>query len=195
MASYKGVNGVMLALEDFLKRRLPDNLKGGSINARPKLLGSTDIAKPINGNILGIYLHRITVDPHGRNRYFNAIGSDTAKYKPELPIDLHFLLIATGNSASIEADLISWAMVELANEAQLDISHLLDGDPSWTDEELVTIVPEEMSTEDLMRIWDVFEAKYTITVPYVIRSVRLGLLTDTAQNPSVMTRVLPTGLS
>lgn len=193
MASYKGVNGVMTALEDFFKSRIPAELKGGSINARVKLLGSTDVSKPINGNVLGIYLHRVTVDPHGRNRHFTPVGSSSSTLTPELPIDLHFLLIATGSSANIEADIISWAMVELANEAQLDISHLIDSDSGWSEEELVTINPEEMSTEDLMRIWDVFEAKYTITVPYLIRSVRLGLMTNTVPAPSVQTTVFPVG--
>lgn len=193
MASYKGVNGVMLALEDFFKRNMPDELKGGSINARPKLLGSSDVSKPLNGNILGMYLHRVTFSPHGCNRSFNPVGSDSVKYRPELPVNLHFLLIATGNSAAIETDLISWAMVALGNTSQLDISYLIDSDPAWTEEELVTIEPEEMSTEDLMRIWDVFEAKYTITIPYVIRSVRLKLLSDSEPHPSVMTRAISMG--
>ena len=72
MASYKGVNGVMVALEDFFKRRLPDELKQGTVNAKVKLLGSTDVSKPISSNTLGIYLHRVTIDPHGRSRFFAA---------------------------------------------------------------------------------------------------------------------------
>jgi len=124
MASYKGVNGVMTALEEFFKRRLPNELKQGSVNARVALLGSADVAKPITGNVLGIYLHRITVDPYGRNRFFPPRGLEDNSPRPELPVNLHFLLIAAGSSATIEANLLSWAMVELANETQLDVSQL-----------------------------------------------------------------------
>lgn len=193
MASYKGVNGVMVALEDFFKQRLPDRLKGGSVNARPKLLGSADVARPIAPNTLGIYLHRVTIDPFGRNRVFPSVGADRKPPSAELPVNLQFLLIASASSASIEADLISWAMVELANEVQLDISSLGDGDADWGERDLVTVTPAEMSTEDLMRIWDVFEAKYTLTVPYEIRTVRLKLESRRTEGPPVTTRVFPMG--
>lgn len=193
MASYKGVNGTLVALEEFFKRRLPVDLSAQPVNARVSLLGSADVAKPITGNVLGIYLHRLTVDPHGRNRFFSARGSDQNGPAPELPVNLHFLLIAAGSSATIEADLISWAMLELANDGQLDISHLSPVDDNWGDRELLNIVPEEMSTEDLMRIWDVFETPYTVTVPYIARTVRLRLKTPATIGPAVVTRVLPGG--
>ncbi|MCB1853119.1 MAG: DUF4255 domain-containing protein, partial [Gammaproteobacteria bacterium] len=68
MASYKGVQGALVALEDFFKRRLPVELSDEPVSASVTLLGSADIAKVLSGNLLGIYLHRITIDPHGRTR-------------------------------------------------------------------------------------------------------------------------------
>ena len=126
MASYKGVQGVLSALEECFKSRLPDDLSGGTTNAIIKVLGSTDIANRLTGNLLGIYLHRITIDDHGRSRYFTSRGLDQRDVSAELPLNLHFLLIANANananSAAIEADLMSWAMVELANHSQFDVS-------------------------------------------------------------------------
>ena len=157
MASYKGVQGSLLALEEFFKRRLPEELSDEPTNAQIKLLGSADISSKLKGNLLGIYLHRIAIDPHGRARFFSQQGTTENGRQPELPINLHFLLIANANSATVEADLMSWGMLELANASQLDISHLLDIDDEWGDQETLNITPDEMSTEDLMRIWDVFE--------------------------------------
>lgn len=193
MASYKGVNGVLVALEEFFKSRLPNELSNEPINARVALLGSADVANPITGNVLGIYLHRLTVDPHGRSRFFPARGSDLNGPIPELPVNLHFLIIAAATSATIEADLMSWAMLELANDGQLDISHIAGVDEDWGERELLNIVPEEISTEDLMRIWDVFEMPYTATVPYVARTVRMRLNRTESQGPAVVTRVFPGG--
>ena len=65
MASYKGVQGALNALEAFFKARLPGELSGGPTNARVSLLGSNDIANRLTGNLLGIYLHRLTIDDHG----------------------------------------------------------------------------------------------------------------------------------
>jgi len=193
MASYKGVNGALVALEDFFKNRLPEELKQGDINARVVLLGSADVAKKITGNVLGIYLHRMTIDPHGRNRYFPPQGTNNEEPQTELPVNLHFFLISSAASATIEADLMSWAMVELANEGQLDVSHIAEVDTTWGEREVLTITPEEISTEDLMRIWDVFEAKYTNTVPYVARTVRLRLQAQRSEGPPVITRIFPGG--
>jgi hypothetical protein len=193
VASYKGVNGSLLALEEFFKNRLPAELSNAPTNARVALLGSADVSKSITGNVLGIYLHRLTVDPHGRARYFPAQGSDSNAPAPELPVNLHFFLISAATSATIEVDLMSWAMVELANHGQLDISHVAGTDSDWGEREMLNIEPEEMSTEDLMRIWDVFETPYTCTVPYIARTVRLRLDQQQIHGPAVVTRVFPGG--
>ena len=193
MASYKGVQGALTALEDFFKRRLPDELSDGPTNARVALLGSADIANRLNGNLLGIYLHRLTIDDHGRARFFKPQGTDNTPPRPELPVNLHFLLIANASSATIEADLMSWAMVELANHSQIDVSHIQDIDDEWGQSEILNITPEDMSTEDLMRIWDVFESSYTSTMAYTARTVRLRLNPQRSEGPEVVTRVYPGG--
>ncbi|AMK76251.1 MULTISPECIES: DUF4255 domain-containing protein [Methylomonas] len=193
MASYRGVTGALLALESFLTSRLPAELSSEPTNAQAKLLGSADIANILTGNLLGIYLHRITIDPHGRQRSFAQRGSDQSAPQAELPVNLHFLLIANAASATIEADLLSWAMVELANQCQLDISHIQDIDDEWGQAEVLNIAPDEMTTEDLMRIWDVFKSPYTSTVPYVARTVRLRLQRPRTEGPPVSTRIFPGG--
>lgn len=193
MASYKGVQGALIALEDFFKSRLPAELSAGPTNANVSLLGSHDIANKLSGNLLGIYLHRITIDDHGRARFFSPQGTDNSGPRPELPINLHFLLIANATSAAIEADLMSWAIVELANHSQLDISHVQDIDDEWGQSEALNISPSDMSTEDLMRIWDVFESPYTSTMAYTARTVRLRLNPQRTEGPAVVTRVFPGG--
>lgn len=193
MASYRGVSGFLLALESFLTNRLPAELSNEPTNAQAKLLGSADIANNLTGNILGIYLHRITIDPHGRQRTFANRGNSDNALQPELPVNLHFLLISNATSATTEADLLSWAMVELANEPQLDVSHIQDIDDEWGQTEILNVTPDEMSTEDLMRIWDVFKTPFTSTVPYVARTIRLRLKHPHNEGPPVSTRVFPGG--
>jgi hypothetical protein len=183
-----------MALRNFFTARMPTELSDPPINARVELLGSSDISDPISGNALGIYVHRIAVDPHGRSRFFPAQGTDKESAPAaELPINLHFLLIASANSATIETNLMAWAMIALANESQMDISHLAENDSEWTQRETLTITPEDMSTEDLMRIWDVFQTPYTSSVPYVVRTIRMRLNPQESKGPAVITRVYPTG--
>ena len=195
MASYRAVSGALQALETFLSARLPAEFKNGPINGRVTLFGSKDIASPLPGNTLGIYMHRVAVDPHGRSRFFAQQGSESGGPIGELPVNLYFLLVATGNSATIEADLMSWAMLEIANEGRFDISHMSESDSEWTEREIVNITPDEMSIETMMRIWDVFEADYTSSVAYVARTIRLRLREPRSEGPAVRTRVYPAGLA
>lgn len=195
MASYQGVKAALSALEAFFTRRLPAELSGEPVNARVSLLGSADIANSLSGNLLGIYLHRLTIDPHGRSRSFAPTGSQWQRGAPELPVNMHFLLIANATAADYEADLITWAMVELANHSQLDFGAVSTVDGEWGEQEVLTITPEEMSTEDLMRVWDVFERPYTSTVPYMARTVRLRLNDLVSDNGPVATRVFPAGVA
>lgn len=193
MASFRGVHSVMLALEAYLQRNLPPEWQQGTINARATLLGSADMGRALNGNLIGLYLNRVSVDPYGRNRPLASVDPAGRARDPELPVNLHFLLIANGVSAAIEADLLAWGMAALANEAQLDLSQLGDVDAGWGRSEVVSITPAEMSDEDLLRFWDRFEASYTLTVPYVLRTVRLRLVAEPSEGPDVSTRGLPIG--
>lgn len=196
MASYRAVNGVLLSLEHFFKTRMPAELKSGPVSASVKLFGSTTIDDAQTGNYLGIYLHRLAIDPHGRSRFFSPQGTDkNAGPAPELPVNLHLLLMASGTSASIEADLLAWAMTALANEARLDISHLSDYDQGWSEKEILTVTPEEMTTEDVLRIWDTLNISFTLSVPYVVKTLRLRLNTQETQGPPVMSRIFPTGVA
>ena len=196
MASYRAVNGVLLALEHFFKTRLPPELKNGPVNARVELLGSADIGAALSGNVLGIYVHRIAIDPHGRSRFFSPQGTDkNATPSAELPVNLHLLLMASATSATIEANLLAWAMIALANESQFDISHLSEFDDDWSERENITVSPEDMSTEDLLRIWDVLGMPYTNSVPYIARTLRLRLKQSETQGPAVISRVFPTGIA
>jgi hypothetical protein len=196
VASYRAVNGTLLSLEHFFKTRMPTELKAGTVNATVKLFGSATIDDEQTGNYIGLYLHRLAIDPHGRSRFFAPQGTDkNAGPAPELPVNLHLLLIASGSSASIEADLLAWAMTALANEPILDISHLNDYDTGWTEKEVLTIAPEELNNDDVLRIWDTLNVSFTLSVPYVVRTLRLRLTAPETEGPAVISRIFPTGIA
>ncbi|HNE16569.1 MAG TPA: DUF4255 domain-containing protein, partial [Rhodocyclaceae bacterium] len=66
MAGHRAVLGVLQALKERLDVRMPP-LTGGSPKAL--VLGSQTLAAGPSGENLGIYLHRIAIDPFARNRY------------------------------------------------------------------------------------------------------------------------------
>ncbi len=189
MASYAAVTGVMEALQRFFEARLDSFASDGDGAPTIRVMGSANFREQIAGNMLGIYLHRITIDPHGRQRAFAAIGPEAAGPRPELPVNLHFLLISTG-SPFVETSLMAWALIQLTQQATLDSAELGEAEGAdVTPAEVLTVTPEEMTTEDLMRIWDTLDAPYTTSVPIIVRTVRLALDADRSAGRPVRTRV------
>lgn len=53
------------------------------------------------------------------------------------------------------------------------------------------VLPEEMSTEDLMRLWDSLPGDYRLSAPYLVKTVRLAPDIDPDEGPPVRTLVFP----
>jgi hypothetical protein len=181
LASYKAVQGVLYALRDFLKLRMQDDLDKVLESPGVSILGTVDLRQPpteSNGentpklNSIGIYLHRVSVDPFGRNRYVQSRLPNAAP-QPELAINLHLFLLAWTTHGESEAVLTTWAMQQLGSALELGYSHLHSYDASWSVEDVIQIQPEEMSTEDLLRIWDSLPGNYILSVPYIVKTLRL----------------------
>jgi hypothetical protein len=67
---------------------------------------------------------------------------------------------------------MAWAMRQLHLHPLLDASSL-SPEPAWDADEVIQIVPAELSTEDIMRIWDALEPSYRLSASYIARTVRL----------------------
>jgi hypothetical protein len=176
MATYRSVHGLMLAVENLLKRRLPDELGGGAINGKVQLLSSTDL-KTIKafGSTVGLYLYRVLVDSTGRNRWLAPTPGSSGIPRRELPLNLHFLLISWGASPQAELELHAWAMSELAATPEFDVGALIGSDGGWREGDRAQMLPEELPNEELFKIWDAMPCKYTLSSAYVLKTARIEL--------------------
>ena len=189
MATYQAVAGVLTALKEVLDARIAE-LGGEVTNPSVVLLGSQQLRDDPAGNVLGIYLHRISVDPYGRNRYLPPQRPGNAP-RPELPVNLHILLVGRSLSATAEISLVAWAMQRIGAALELDAAHLATVDPNWSEQERLQVIPEEMSTEDLMRVWDSLPGDYRLCSPYLVKTLRLQPVDPVTQGPPVTSIVLP----
>lgn len=153
-----------------------------------QLLSSTeldDMDKP-ETNTLSFFLHRVTMDEHVRNTpQINAMLPQQAP----LSLDLHYLMSIWANSAATEHFILAWAMRQLHLHPILDSSYL-SSEADWRPEEVIQIIPAELSNEDMMRIWDTLKPSYRLSVSYIARVVRIE--GDDLENvrPVVATRML-----
>lgn len=194
MASFTAVSGVLEALKSYLEQ-YKDLPGAGSVSV--EILSSEGLkAGPVDAtNKVGIYLHRMSIDPFGRNRHLPAKPGLGNQPRKELPLNLHILLIGWSKT-SFEHILLAWAMQILGSGTELDVSDIEDhisGDSSgWQDQDRVQILPEDMSSEDFMRMWDSLPHDYILSAPYIIKTLRLEPLSEQVIGP-VQTIVLPIG--
>ena len=113
---------------------------------------------------------------------------------------LHFLMVAIADSALAENSLMGWGFKQLAVTPIIGADRLqahalaLPGQTlDWDDCDEVQVATEELTREELMRIWDTLPMKYSLTVPYVARGLRIALQPDLVQFPPVTDRTMGFG--
>jgi uncharacterized protein DUF4255 len=193
MATFHSVSGVLEGLKFYLEQH-KDML--GGITASVDILTSKTLQEgPKKTNKLGIYLHRISIDTFGRNRHLPPKPGITNKPRKELPLNLHILLIGWSESSN-EQILLAWAMQVLGSGTELDIADIIDhvADREWGEQDKIQVIPEDMSTEDFMRIWDSLPHDYILSSPYILKTVRLEPVKE-MPSPRVESIVLPYGES
>lgn len=171
MANVFGVHSVGSSIVTFLRNTYPGP---GGERALPacdfELVSAGQLAGDVEeGNRITLFLYRIAVNEHRRQSPRMREGEAGAG---PLALDLHYLMSAWGMSAEEEQVSMTWALRQLHQYPVLDASSLTP-DAGWDADEVIQIVPSELPTEDLMRIWDALTPAYRLSVSWVARLVRI----------------------
>ena len=148
----------------------------GATRPEFKLMSSGDFANNITSLTIPsvtLYLFRATVNEHLRNlpRPNLPPGKDMRLVVP-LSLDLHYMLSVWSDKPEDEHFLLAWTMQELYLRPILDSSSLI-ADADWQPEDVIQVIPAELSTEDIMRIWNALEPSYRLSVSYIARVIRM----------------------
>ena len=169
MANVLAIHSVGNSIATYLRNSYPTELDGLPMPACGfeliscgQLMGDIDETTRVT-----LLLHRVTVNEHARN---NRAGLGNGP-RP-LCLDLHYVLTAWAPTPLDEQLTFAWALRQLHQHPVLDASSL-SPEADWDRDEVVQIVPAELSTEDMMRIWDALDPPYRLSASYVARLVRL----------------------
>lgn len=133
---------------------------------------------------VSLYLYRIIINEHIRNTPATRTGSGE---QVPLSVDLHFMLSVWADSAAAEHSICAWVMSQLHQHPIMDVSSLTE-EGGWLKEDVVHIIPAELSNEDLMRIWDAIAPYYRLSVSYIARVIRIDNDVSETGLPVVSTR-------
>ncbi len=186
MANVFAIHSVGNSIVTYLRNSYPQALAGLDMpDCAFELVSSGELAgEPGDATRITLYLYRITVNEHSRQVH-SASGA-TARPTP-LGLDLHFLMSAWAGNARDEHTILAWAIRQLHMFPILDASSL-SPEAGWGTNEVIQVIPAELSTEDVMRIWDALDPPYRLSVSYIARLVRLDPDVQRPARPVVTTR-------
>jgi hypothetical protein len=134
---------------------------------------------------VSIYLFRASIDQHLRN----AGRSRTPEMHPApLSLHLHLLFSLWSENPASDHLVLAWLMRQLHLHPVLDAA-ALNTDADWESDEVVHLIPAELSNEDMMRLWDALTPSYRLSVCYIARIVRIDPDEFGDAEPVVATRL------
>ena len=185
MTNVLAVHAVGESLRQYLDATYPAALRA-QVPCEFRLVSSGELAaaEEIDG-ALTLFLYRVTVNEHLRN-----VRRPVDALRDSLPlsVDLHFLATAWAKSAFAEHTILAWVMRQLHQHPVFDRASLSPA-AEWGPGDSVQVVPAELSTEDVMRIWDALEPAYRLSVSYVARVVRIDGDPEVEGMPTVAVRL------
>lgn len=171
MANLLAIHSVSNSITTFLRNTYPATIAGQPApDCTFDLVSSGELAGEMSDTTrLTLFLYRVTVNEHARQAQSPAHPNSRPM---SLGLDLHFLLTAWAGNALDEHSMLAWAMRQLHLYPILDVSSL-SPEAGWGRDEVIQIIPAELSTEDMMRVWDALEPPFRLSVSYIARLVRL----------------------
>lgn len=122
-------------------------------------------------NGVTIFLYRIYINGVNRIPMGNLPGG--SRKRPQLPLELHYLVTIWAGQHTLQHSLAAWTMRTLEDNALVHAGTLNAGGRGiFRPEETVELSLAEMRTEDLFRIWEVLGTNpYHLSIPYLARVV------------------------
>ncbi len=185
MASVSAIHAITSGLAQVLSRSYQLRpIQGVTCKFEPQ--GISDLKKLTGQDTkVTLLLYRITHNEHQRNRPPATLPAG----KPvPLTVNIHLLITVWADTALREQSLLAWTMRELHQRPVLDRSVFADIG-GFGAGDLVSLVPEDLTLDDLSKLWQVLVPPLRPSLGYVARNIMLDLDAQPAAAPVVATRL------
>jgi hypothetical protein len=191
MADVHAVRGLTEAVMKLLEQSYRNDLIEPGLALKFEVYQAPQFQTPPTSG-LTLFLYRV-----GASRIQSSgpgVQENGQQRRRSLPLDLHFFLTVWAKTATLQHAILGWAMRVLADFPLLPAPVLNAArDGTYRDDESVELVPDQLDTEEMMRIWDSFGVPYQLSVPYLARVVRIDSELDEATYGEVLRRRFRTG--
>ncbi len=191
MASFRAIAATSSAIIGLLKDACP---RSEFLNAEFKLYQASDYETHVAEGI-SLMLYQVTVNGTLRNLRPRS-APDGTRYRPSLPLDLHYLLTAWSSDAEKQQRLLGWAMRVLEDTPTLPsaiLNKYMDVPDTFRPEESVEFICDPLPIQDLAAVWDKLKPKYQTSVAYVVHMITIDSEIKLTEAEIVQTRSFDAG--
>jgi hypothetical protein len=194
MATYQAIAVTGNTIRNLLAEACPREVFPG---AQFSLFNAAKLVAPSFTDLgVSIYLYRVAYNMTRRNlpprKQLNG-----ERFKPSVPLDLHFLVTAWALKPEQQWALLAWAIRTIEDTSVLPaglLNQYAGSDPDGTprnvfgEDESVELVGENLPLQDTVSIWEIGKPNQLPSVSFVARSVLIDSLVEMPEAEYVQTR-------
>lgn len=171
MAGFRAIEAACAGVLRLLEQSWRPDLTGID-DPQFRTYHASDFAKPMETGV-SVFLYRVTVNT-SQQRLPSRVPPGSVPSPQPLLLDLNIFITPWAKNAAYQQAILGWAMRVLADAPVLPAAQLNRGAPGVFDpDEIVEIIPAQLSNEELFRIFEVLPGHFALSVPYLIRGIRI----------------------
>jgi hypothetical protein len=187
MATFQAIGSVAEAVSRLLAQSWKPSLLNG-MDLQFAVYQGKDFSTPMDAGV-SVFVYQV-----GVNKVQRTLPPADPTHRRPLPLDVWLLLTAWAQDASVEHDILGWAMRTIDDNPIVSSGFLNAAIPGvFRPEETVELVPGELTNDEIFQLWQVLPNSLQLSAPYVARVVRVESTLALPQGVPVVTRELEFG--
>jgi hypothetical protein len=190
VATYHAIAATSRAVLSYLEGAFPRDEFGA---ADFKLYHADNFQNPMAQGF-SLFLYRVTVNTSLRNLP-PRVTPDGRRYRPSLPLDLHFLITPWASDVEKQEHLLGWCLRTLEDIPILPtglLNHFAPEAEAFRPNETVELICDPLPLQDMINMWENLGSKLQTSITYVLRMITIDSNLELQGQP-VQTRDLEFG--
>jgi len=188
MATFQAIAATGQAILGMLADACP---KPEFAGARFELYQVNNFRSPMQEGI-SLYLYRVSIGG-ARRKLPPTVGPNGERYRPAIPLDLHYMISAWAQTAVKQQRLLGWAIRTLEDLPIFPTTLLNHYGPEteiFRLGETVELIFDQMTLQDMNNLWSSTRVHPPLSVNYVARMVGIESIIEPIEGLPVQARVI-----
>lgn len=187
MANHRAIAATSAALAGLIRDHYPRDDFGSGLEVT--LYQMRDFETPMQDGF-SVCLYRVAVNGAVRN-LTQRRSVDGRRFRPSLPLDLHFLITPWAQDAERQQRMLGWVMRLMEDTGTLSAGHLnhyISETDTFAPQEALDLVCDPLPLADYLTLWDRLQPRLPASATYTLRMVFIDSDVVVDEHAAVQTR-------